>query len=151
MPRACNLCSVCLVWHFLVSAFLCCVRSISAEVRTNSFFGGVMLNHQNGISAAIAVCTWHSVSSGFFPPELLTNPRQEQVAYATEDQMAFQPLVAPPLVLVQADLGLLVLETALDAPPREGNKQHRLDRGSRRCVTHEELQLVGVQDIAGDV
>src|SRR5580704_4371735 len=101
MPRACNLRSVCLVWHFLAKAFLFCVRSISWEVRSSSFFGGEMLNHQNGISAAIAVCTWHSVSSGFFPPEVLTHPRQEQVAYATEDQMAFEPLVAPAFVLVQ--------------------------------------------------
>ena len=30
-----------------------------------------------------------------FPPELLSHPRQEQVAHATEDQVAFQALVAP--------------------------------------------------------
>src|SRR5262245_45679842 len=28
-----------------------------------------------------------------FPPKLLPHPRQEQVAQATEDQVAFQPLV----------------------------------------------------------
>ena len=70
-----------------------------------------------GISADTAVWIWHSVSSRFFPPELLTHPRQEQVAHAAQDQVAFQPPVAPTLVLIQADLPLLVLETALDPPP----------------------------------
>ena len=41
---------------------------------SHSFTGGLRLSHQNGISAAIAVCTWHSVSPGFSPPELLPHP-----------------------------------------------------------------------------
>ena len=72
-------------------AFRRCARLISAEVRSSSFLGGIRSNHQNGINAATAVWTWHSVSSGFFPPELLPHPRQEQVAHATQDQVAFQP------------------------------------------------------------
>src|ERR1700689_5930967 len=125
MPRSRSLCLVRLVWHRFARAFRRCARSISAEVRSSSFRGGLRPNHQNGISAATAVWIWHSVSSGFFPPELLSHPRQEQVADATEDQVAFRPLIAPALILVQADLGFLVLETPLDAPPRERHQQHR--------------------------
>src|SRR3954465_2948857 len=116
MPRACSRRRVRLVWHCRAAAFRSCARSISADVRSNNAFGALRLNHQNGISAATAVCTWHSVSSRFFPPKLLTHPRQEQGAHATQDQVAFQTLVASALVLVQPDLGLLVLETTLDAP-----------------------------------
>ena len=65
MPRACNLRRVRLVWHRRASAFRRWVRAISPAVRSSNFFGGLMLNHQNGINAATAVCTWHSVSSGF--------------------------------------------------------------------------------------
>jgi hypothetical protein len=104
------------VWLFRAAAFLCCALLISADVRSNSSFGSLRFNHQNGINAAIAVCTWHSVSSRFFPPKLLAQPRQEQVAHATQDQVAFQTLVAPALVLVQADLALLILKTTLDVP-----------------------------------
>src|SRR5262245_4821598 len=131
MPIACNRRRVRLVWHRRASAFRRWVRAISPAVRSSNFFGGLMLNHQNGINAATAVCTWHSVSSGFSPPELLPHPRQEQVTEATEDQVAFQALVTSALVLVQADLGLLVLETTLDAPPRECDEEHRLDRRPR--------------------
>ena len=81
------------MWLFLAAAFRRCARSISAEVRSSNAFGGDRLNHQNGINAATAVWIWHSVSSRFFPPELLPHPRQEQVTDATQDQMAFEPLV----------------------------------------------------------
>src|ERR1019366_7265176 len=93
---------------------------------------------------------WHSVNSRFSPPEFLSHSRQEQVAHANQDQVAFQALVAPALVLVQTDLGLLVFETALDPPSRERDQEHRLDRRPHRRVADEELQLGGVQHVAGD-
>ena len=126
------------------------VQLILAAVRSSTSFTGETCHHQKGIQRATAVWIWHSVRSGFFPPELLPHPRQEQVADAAQNQVAFEPLVAPAFVLVQADLGLLVLKAAFDTPSRERDQQHRLDRGSRRCVAHEELQLRGVQDVAGD-
>src|SRR5207245_1398926 len=102
-----------------------CARVISVEVRSSSFRGGLRFSHQNGIWAATAVWIWHSVSSGFFPPEFLAHPRQEQITHATQDHVAFQPLVTPALVLVEPDLGFLVLETTLDPPTRECDQQHR--------------------------
>ena len=135
MPSACNRRRVRLVWHRRASALRRWVRSISPAVRSSNFFGGLRLNHQNGINAATAVCTWHSVSSRFSPPELLPHPRQEQVAQATEDQVALQPLVPSALVLVQPDLGLLVLETALHPPPRERHEQERREQARGRGRT----------------
>src|SRR5215210_3853218 len=111
-----------LVWLLRAVALRRCVLCNSAAVRSSSFFEGRSFSHQQGINAAIAVCTWHSVSSGFFPPEFLTHPRQEQIADRAEDQMAFQPLITSALVMVQAHLPLLVLKTTLHAPAREGHQ-----------------------------
>src|SRR3954462_8578452 len=100
MPNSRSLRRVRLMW-LLRAAFRRCARSISAEVRSSNAFGGDRLNHQNGINAATAVWIWHSVSSRFSPPELLPHSRQKQVTDATQDQVAFEPLVAAALVLVQ--------------------------------------------------
>src|SRR6476469_7080056 len=134
MPRACSRRRVRLVWHRRASALRRCARTIFSEVRFTNACGGLRFNHQNGISAATAVWTWHSVRSGFFPPEVLSHSRQEQVAGATQDQVSFQSSVAPTLILVQTDLTFLVLETSLHSPPREGYQQHRLERCSGGCV-----------------
>src|ERR1700677_2843628 len=148
MPNARSFFRVVLVWLFRAAAFLLCVRRISSAVRSNSFADGRSLSHQLGINAAIAVCTWHSVSSGFFPPELLSHPRQEQVTHATQDQVAFQALVTTPFVLIQPDLRFLILETTLDSPSRETHQQQLRDRRLRGGVAHEELHLLDVQDVA---
>src|SRR3954447_20809392 len=128
MPNARSFFRVALVWLLRAAAFLTCVRSISAAVLSSSFSEGRWPSHQLGISAAIAVCTWHSVSSGFPPPELLSHPRQEQVAHAAQDQVTFQAPVSPAFILVQPDLALLVLETTLDSPTREPHQQQRPHR-----------------------
>ena len=115
-PTARSFFRVALVWLFRAAAFLTCVRSISAAVRSNFFIEGHRPSHQYGINAAIAVCTWHSVNSGFSPPELFSHPRQEQVAHAAQDQVAFPPLVTTSFILVQPDLRFLALEATLDVP-----------------------------------
>src|SRR4051795_1353342 len=136
MPNARSFFRVALVWLFRANAFLLCVRAISAAVRSNNFFDGRWSSHQDGIIAAIAVCTWHSVSSGFSPPELLSHPRQEQVAHAAQDQVPSQPLITATFVLVQPDLALLVFEATLDSPAREPHQQQLLDRRLRGGVAH---------------
>jgi len=125
MPASRSFRRVLFVWLFLAEAFRRLARSISAAVRSSNLLEGRWPSHQYGINAANPVCTWHSVSPGFFPPELLSHPREEQIAHATEHQVASQTLVTPALVLVQADLRLLILETAFDPPTREGHQQHR--------------------------
>ena len=37
-------------------------------VRSSNYFGGLRPSNQNGILAATAVCTWHSVSPGLPSP-----------------------------------------------------------------------------------
>src|SRR5512144_696224 len=68
---------------------------------------------------------------------------------APKDRL-FRTAPTPALILVQADLALLVLETAFHTPAREGDPQQGPDAGPRRRVAHEELHLVRVQHIAGD-
>src|SRR4051794_16450201 len=109
MPNARSFFRVALVWLFRAAAFLLRVRSSSSAVRSNLFSVGRWHSHQYGINAAIAVCTWHSVNSGFSPPELLSHPRQEQVAHATQDQVPSQSLVTTSFILIQPDLRLLIL------------------------------------------
>src|SRR5512135_523667 len=150
MPNLWSRRRVRLVWHVRARAFRRCARWSFAAVRSRRFFGGHWPSHQYGIQAAIASCTWHSVSSDFFPPELPTHPRQEQGADRAECQVTLQAHVPPAFVVIQPDLSLLVLEATLHTPPREPNQQQRPDRGLRRCVADEELHLRGVQDIAGD-
>src|SRR5271169_6837330 len=65
-------------------------------------------NPHERTKALIAVCNWQTVSSGFFFPPVLTHASQEQVAYRRDDEVAFQPQIATPLVLIQADLALVV-------------------------------------------
>jgi len=107
-------------------------------------------SHQQGINAPRAVWTWHSVTSGFFFPQVLSHSRQEQETDRADHQMTFQSQVSSALVVIQAHLSFLVLEATLDVPPREAHQQHRSDRGLRSRVADEELDLLGIQDIPSD-
>src|ERR1700678_1512177 len=102
MPNSRNRRRVRLVWHLLATAFLRCAHQIFSSVLSTASGDGRLPSHQNRIEAAIAVCTWHSVSSGFSPPKFLPRPCQEQVAHRAQDQVAFQTLVSPTLILIQS-------------------------------------------------
>ena len=112
MPNSRSLLRVRFLWLFRAVAFLFWVLWILAAVRSSSFGDGRWSSHQYGIRAASAVWIWHSVNSGFFPPELLSRARQEQVADGTQDQMAFQPQITPTFVV------LLYLSGPLPQPSR---------------------------------
>lgn len=107
-------------------------------------------NPHERTNAAIAVCSWQTVSSVAFFPPFLPHPRQEQVADTTDDQVTFQPQVTPPLVLVQSDLGFLVLEATFHSPARKSDQEQGPHTRAGRCVAHKELQLRGVQHVARD-
>jgi hypothetical protein len=72
-------------------AFRHCVRAIFAAVFSRTAFDGRWPSHRHGIKAASALCAWPSVSYGFFPPESLQHPRQEEIIAPTDDQVTFQP------------------------------------------------------------
>src|SRR5512142_970729 len=131
MPRSRSLCRVRFTWLLRARAFRRCAQLIFLAALASSFScDGRDDNPQQRTSAATAVCSWQTVSSGFFPPEFLAHPRQEQVTHRRENQVALQPQVTPALILVQADLALLVLETAFHTPAREGDQQQVPDAAS---------------------
>src|SRR3954453_677601 len=107
MPKLCNCRLLSRVWHRRATAFRPCARTSRADVRSSRAREGRRPNHHDGMHAASATCTWHSVSSGFFPPESLTHPRQEQEADGAQRQVADQAHVAPTLVVIQSDLAFL--------------------------------------------
>ena len=58
--------------------------------------------HRELTSAELAVRTWQTVSSGFFPPLLLAGLREEQLGYRGHDQVALQALVVADFKVTQA-------------------------------------------------
>src|SRR5262245_571671 len=121
MPSSRSLRRVRLVWLFRAWALRRCAHVIFLTTVSTSFcFARCDDNPQDRTRADIAVCSWQTVSSGFFFHRFLPHPRQEQVAHRRQEQVTFQPQVAAAFVLVQADLTLVVLEATFHTPPREG-------------------------------
>src|SRR5947199_2820247 len=110
MPNSRSFRLVVLVWLLRAWALRCCWYVIFAAVfSSNRPEAGWSLTHQDRISAAVAVCNWHTVSSRFFPP-FLARFCQEQITDRRQHQVPFQALVAPPFVLIQTKLTLVVLK-----------------------------------------
>src|SRR3954470_15659188 len=133
MPSPSSFLMVVLVWLFRAWAFRRWAYMILLAVLSSSLSicSGSEIHHDR-TKADVAVCSWQTVSSGSFFRPSLPHPRQEQVAHRRDDQVAFQPQIAAPLVLVQADLALVVLEAPFHAPAREGHQQQDLHRRRRR-------------------
>ena len=73
-------------------------------------------SHQERTTADAAVRTWQTVSSEFFPPQFLMHFRQEQVTDSRNRLVAHQSHIGSPLEVIEAQLGLLILEATLHAP-----------------------------------
>src|SRR5437870_3493580 len=102
MPSSRSLRRVRFTWLFRAWAFRRCAQVIFlAALASSSSFDRRDDNPQQRTSAATAVCSWQTVSSGFFPPQVLSQPRQEQITYRRDDQVTLQPQVTSALVLVQ--------------------------------------------------
>src|SRR5215469_10963482 len=150
MPSSRSFRRVVLVWLLRAWALRRCWCVIFAAVfSSNRSDAAWPLAHQDRINAAIAVWSWHTVNSRFFPP-LLTHLSQEQVTDRRQDQVPFQSQVTPALVLIQAELTLVVFKTTLYPPPRKRHQQHGADRCLRRRVAHEEFDLIRIEHVAGD-
>jgi hypothetical protein len=74
--------------------------------------------HQFGTSAATASWTWHTVSSGFFFPQVFSDARQEQVAHTGQDQVPLEAQPSAAFPLVESDFLFLISEAPLHAPTR---------------------------------
>src|SRR5271154_1034152 len=150
MPTSRILRRVFFVWLRRAWALFCCLLLIFAAVFSSSRAETGCSSHHERTSAAIAVCSWHTVSCGFFPRPFFPHSGQEQVTHARQDQVSFQSDVPSALVLIEPDLSFLILEAAFDAPAREGHLQQRSHARVRRSIADEELDLARIEDVAGD-
>src|SRR6476620_10344163 len=128
MPSARSLRRVDLVWLLRACTRRFCAYRISSAACSYRRLQARPDCHQLQTTAAIAVCTWHTVSSGFFPPKALMDPRQEQVTHHRKDQVTFQADIASAFKMIQTQLPFLILKAALDTPARESDHQQLLDR-----------------------
>ena len=77
MPTACNFPRVVFVWLRRAWAARACRYANSAAVFSSNRAPTRPESHILLTTAAIAVRTWHTVNSGFFPPTLLVDLRHE--------------------------------------------------------------------------
>src|SRR5208283_3963183 len=139
-----------LVFDFRAAAMRFCQCWILFAASSINAVRRTPLSHQLRTRAATATCTWQTVRSGFFFPQPLADPSQEQVAHRSENQVSFQPQPSSAFPLVETDLLLLILETPLHPPTRESHQQQSLHRGLFRGVAEEELDLLRLQGVASD-
>jgi len=99
--------------------------------------------------AEVAVWTWQTVSSGFFPPPLLMDLGQEQVADGCKDQVSPQRPPGADLEVTQAQVPLLVLKATLHGPTRERHVPQHLHGRSGRRVRYEVLEFLVILGVAG--
>src|SRR5262245_17725943 len=150
IPSRLSLARVVFVWLFRACAALCCAHSISSTAWSISSADARPLSHQPLTSAAIAVCTWQTVSSGFFPLERFSRFCQEQVADGRNGQVSFQPHITPPFVVVQSHLSFLILKTSFDSPTREGHAQQCVHFRLKRNITDEVFDFIAFQNVSPD-
>src|SRR6478736_1618480 len=150
MPRARSFCRVVFVWLLRACTRRFCAYRISSAACSRRRLQARTDCHQLQTTAAIALCNWQTVNSGFFPPQLLMHPRQEQIAHRGQNQVAFQTPITPTFVMVQAQLALLILKAALDAPARESHQQQLVNRSLRRRVADEVFGFRRMQNVASD-
>src|SRR3990172_7160048 len=150
MPNARSFCRVALLWLLRAWAFLCCAQAISFAACSYSGLEARPSSHQDLTTAAAATWTWQTVTSGFFPPKLLADSGQEQIAHGRERQMSLQSHPAAALVVVQTHFPLLIFETPLDPPTGKGHPQERAKPRVGGSVAEEVLDLVVIEHVAGN-
>jgi hypothetical protein len=108
-----------LMWQRRAVALRCCQCWIVLAVALINATDARPLSHQLRTSDPIAVCTWHTVSSGFFFPQFLADSHHEQVAHRCQDQVSLQSQPVTPFPLIEPDFLFLVLETPFNTPTRK--------------------------------
>src|SRR5947209_1559565 len=114
MPRACNFPRVAFVWLRRACALRLCRYTNSVAVSSSSRAPTRPESHILRTTAAIAMRTWHTVNSRFFPPKVRVDLCQEQVAYRRDDQVSLQSLIPSAFVVIQAQLAFFIFKAALD-------------------------------------
>src|SRR3982750_4895821 len=119
-------------WLSRALAFSPWARSIDRAARSASFLAPVSPNPNPATNAAAAVRTWHTVSSGFFPPKLVVKLRKHQEAHRTDDLVPLQPQVTATLPVVKTQLRFTILKAALHMPPRQPHQKQLVRGGLHR-------------------
>src|SRR3989304_535683 len=109
-PMLCNRRSLRLRWLRSAAALRRWVRVSISEIDSAIAREQRLSRVHSGTRIAVAVRTWQSVRSGFFPPMLLVELGQEQVADATEDQVPLDRPALAGLEVVQPQFALAILE-----------------------------------------
>ena len=110
MPFARKHWSVAFQWPRRAWALRSCVIANCAAITSARFREHRPPLYQIGTRNRVAVRTWQTVTSGFFPPLLLAELGQEQMTHAGQDQVALDRKVVADLEVVHAQLGLGVLQ-----------------------------------------
>jgi len=114
MPNCRNFRHLVLVWLMRAWRLRRCQWAISSAACCSSGFRAAPSSQYDWTRAAAARWTWQTVSSEFFPPQILDNLGQEVIADGTERQVALQPPPASSFVMVQSHLSFVVFEEPFD-------------------------------------
>src|SRR5262249_20010646 len=98
-------------------------------------------------SAVAASRTWLSVSAGLFPPQVPRVASQEEMANHRDIQVTHHGWILADFEMRVAQFALLVLQRALDGPPRDRHVQPRFQFVVERVPDEEPFFFVGVQRI----
>ena len=143
MPNARSFFRVRFVWLLRATALRRWCHAIFLAALASSFSSARGDDKpQERTNAATAVCTWHTVSSGFSPPSSCRTATGTGSSPTTGSSGVSIP-VAPALVLIQADLALLVLEATFHTPPREGHQEQNLRPGPRGALLTKNFSSPG--------
>src|SRR6516225_5910123 len=99
-----------LVWERRALAFCRCWYTIFSAVCSNRRAARLRPSHHDCTKAAAAVRSWQTVRSGFFPPPLLPDAGEEQMANSGHRLVPQQPQVVAALVVIEAQFGFLILK-----------------------------------------
>jgi len=108
-PISCNRRKVRFRWLRALLALRCCVRTICRLIHSADFREQRPPRTQVGIRYRVAVRTWQTARSGFFPPMGLVELGQKQIADATENQVTPDGQVFTHLEVVHPQFALAIL------------------------------------------
>src|SRR3954471_14037988 len=111
-------------WLSRALAFSPWARSIDRAARSASFLAPVPPKPHPSTNAA-AVRTWHTVSSGFFPPKLPVKLGQQEKAHRTDDLVALQPQITLTFPMIKTQFRFAILKAPLHMPSRQPDQKQR--------------------------
>ena len=150
MPNTCNRLIVRCRWLQRALAFRCCVKANCATMLSAYFREQRPPLAHRGASHAVAVRTWHNVSSRFFPPMPQGKFAQEGMTHTTQNQMTLNRNKLPNFKVVHAQFRFAILKRAFNRPVGERHPQQGLDQCGFGRVADKISDLVRIQGVSRD-